>query len=54
MQNKIKKAIILAGGGGSRLRPITSSTSKQLLHVYDKPMIYYSISLIMLMGIKKF
>lgn len=53
MQNKIKKAIILAGGGGSRLRPITSSTSKQLLHVYDKPMIYYSISIIMLMGIKE-
>jgi glucose-1-phosphate thymidylyltransferase len=53
MQNIIKKAIILAGGEASRLRPITSSTSKQLLHVYDKPMIYYSISLIMLMGIKE-
>ena len=52
MSKKINKAIILAGGSGSRLAPITISTSKHLLQVYDKPMIYYSISLIMLLGIK--
>jgi len=52
MSKKISKAIILAGGSGSRLAPTTISTSKHLLQVYDKPMIYYSVSLIMLLWIK--